>query len=103
MTDQPATKADIENVVHLIQQLSERLDQRFDAVDRRFDAVDRRFELVEGRLDRIGETLAGVQAQMAGMTRWADRLDRDHSAVLATQEAQRRVIDDLAARVTKLE
>jgi len=41
-----ATKADIENVVCLLQQLMERMDQRFDGVERRFDAVD-------SRLDRI--------------------------------------------------
>lgn len=102
MADHAASKADIENVVSL-QQLGERLDQRFDAVDRRFEAVDRRFEAVENRLERISDTLAAVQAQMAGMTRWADRLDRDHSAVLATQTAQQRTIDDLVARIARLE
>jgi septal ring factor EnvC (AmiA/AmiB activator) len=96
MADHGASKADIDNVVNLIQQLGERLDQRFEAVNRRFEAV-------ENRLDRIGDTLAAVQAQMAGMTRWADRLDRDHSAVLATQTAQQRTIDDLVARIARLE
>ena len=65
MPNQSATKADIDNVVNLIQQLGERLDQRFEAVDRRFEAV-------ENRLDRINDTLAAVQSQMAAMTRWAD-------------------------------
>jgi DNA anti-recombination protein RmuC len=103
ISSEPATKADIENVVHLIQQLAERIDQRFEAVDRRFEAVDRRFEAVENRLERMNDNLAGIQSQMAGMTRWADRLDRDHSAILATQTAQQRIIDDLAARVLRLE
>jgi septal ring factor EnvC (AmiA/AmiB activator) len=100
---EPATKADIESVVLLLQQMAERFDHRFEEVDKRFDAVDRRFEAVENRLDRIGDTLAGLQTQMAGMTRWSDRLDRDHSAVLGTQEAQRQAIDSLAERVTRLE
>ena len=39
----------------LIQQMGERIDQRFEAV--------------ENRLDRISDTLAAVQTQMAGMTR----------------------------------
>ena len=103
MDNQPATKGDIENVVNLIQHMGERMDQRFEAVDRRFEAVDRRFEAVESRLDRIGDTLAGLLSQMSGMTRWADRLDRDHSAVQATQTAQQHAIDDLAARVARLE
>jgi septal ring factor EnvC (AmiA/AmiB activator) len=100
MPNEAATKADIESVVNLIQQLAERIDQRFEAVE---NHVNRRFEAVENRLDRISDTLAGVLSQMAAMTRWADRMDRDHSAVLATQTAQQRVIDDLAARVLRLE
>lgn len=91
-----ATKDDLENIIALIQQLGDRFDQRFDAVDKRFDAV-------ENRLDRVSDTLVGVQSQMAAMTRWADRFDRDHSATLATQAAQQRAIDELAARVARLE
>ena len=75
---EPATKADLENIITLIQQLSDCLDQRFEAIDRRFDAV-------EYRLDRVADTLAGVQSQMAAITRWADRIDRAHRATLATQ------------------
>ena len=96
MPDQAASKADIENVLILIQQLGERLDQRFEAVDRRFDALD-------SRLDRVNDTLASVQNNLAGITKWADRLDRDHSAVLSTQMAQQRAIDQLVARVARLE
>jgi TolB-like protein len=54
-------------------------------------------------LDRITDTLAGVQNQMAAMTRWADRFDRDHTAIIQTQSAQQRAIDELAARITRLE
>ena len=104
---EPATKADIENVVTLIQhnnenmlaliqQFAERVDQRFEAMDRRFEAIDR-------RLDRMGESLVGVQTQMVAMTKWSDRFDRDQNATLATQTAQQRAIDELAARVAKLE
>jgi hypothetical protein len=100
MANEAASKADIENVVELIQQLGERFDQRFDLAN---DSVTRRFEAVENRLDRIADTLVGVQSQMAGITRWADRFDREHIAVLATQGAQQRIIDDLINRVTRLE
>ena len=91
-----ATKADIENVLTLLQ-------QHFESIDRRFEAMDRRFEAIDNRLDRIADTLASVQNQMAAMTRWADRFDRDHNAILQTQSAQQRAIDDLAARVSRLE
>jgi TolB-like protein len=94
--EEVATKRDLENIITLIQQLGDRFDRRFDAVDRRFKAV-------ENRLDRISDTLVGVQSQMAAMIRWADRFDREHSASLATQTAQQRAIDELAARIARLE
>ena len=89
MSDQPATKSDLENVVTLLQQHFERSDQRFDGIDL--------------RLDRVNDTLVGVQSQMAAMTKWADRFDREHTGLLHTQAAQQRAIDALADRVTRLE
>jgi len=86
----------IENVIDLIQRLQDRVDQRF-------DDLDRRFESVENRLDRVNDTLASVQTQMGAMTRWADRFDREHTALAQTQVAQQRAIDDLATRLTRLE
>jgi hypothetical protein len=100
---EPATKGDIENVVLLLEQMTERIDHRFEEVDKRFDAVDRRFEVIENRLDRMNDALVYVQGQMAAITRWSDRMDRNHSAQLGTQEAQQRAIDGLAERVTRLE
>lgn len=91
-----ATKADIENVVTLVHQLVDRMDQRFEGLEHRFDAIN-------NRLDRITDTLVGVQNQMAAMTKWADRFDRDLSATLATQVVQQRAIDSLVDRVSKLE
>ena len=92
-----------EALLHLIEQMNERMDQRFEAVGKRFDALDRRLGLMDSRLDRIGEGVSGVQFQLAAVTRWADRLDNDHNAVVATQNAQQLAIDDLAARVARLE
>jgi hypothetical protein len=95
-----ATKADIENVLALIQQVADRVDQRFEAMEQRFE---RRFEAIDRRLDRMSETLVGIQSQMVAMTKWSDRFDRDQNATLATQTAQQRAIDELSARVAKLE
>jgi len=100
MSDHPATKADLESVVTLLQQHFERSDQRFDGIDGAFRT---RFDAVDTRLDRINETLFGVQTQMAAITKWADRFDREHTGLLHTQEAQQRAIDALADRVTRLE
>ena len=101
--DEPATKRDIERVIDLIIQLHQELDRRFEAVDHRFEAVDRRFEAVERQMDRFGEGLFGIQSQMAAVTKWADRLDRDNHSMIGTQAAQQRAIDELAARVSRLE
>jgi chromosome segregation ATPase len=96
MSDQAATKADIENVVNLIQQLAERMDQRFDAVDRRFEAL-------EQRMDRLENRMTALEFQMAGINRNLDQSGRTISSLAATQAAQQRAIDELAARVTRLE
>jgi uncharacterized coiled-coil protein SlyX len=90
-------------VLHLLQQMTERIDQRFDDVERRIDSVD-------SRLDRVNDTLASVQTQMGAltgqmgaMTRWGDRFDREHTSVMQTQAAQQKAIDELAKRLTRLE
>ena len=70
---------------------------------RRFEEVDRRFNGVERRIDRVSEGLQGVEARMGALNKWADTLDRDNTALGATQAAQQRAIDQLAARVTRIE
>ena len=97
---EPATKADIESVVTLIQHNNENM---LTLIQQFAERVDQRFEAIDRRLDRMGESLVFVQSQMGSLTKWADRLDRDQNAALATQTAQQRAIDELAARVTKLE
>jgi septal ring factor EnvC (AmiA/AmiB activator) len=63
---------------------------------RRFDEVNRRMDALERRMDRIAETNADIVSQLAALTRWANRLDRDNAELRNTQIAQQRVIDDLA-------
>jgi septal ring factor EnvC (AmiA/AmiB activator) len=82
--------------INLIQQVAERIDQRFDEMDRRFGSVD-------SRLDRANDILASVQTQMGAITRWSDRFDREHTALIQTQAAQQKAIDELSARISKLE
>ncbi len=102
-----AAEADIGNVVTLVHQIVERMDQRFEALehrtDQRFEGLEHRFDAINNRLDRITDTLVGVQNQMAAMTKWADRFDRDLNATLATQVVRQRAIDSLVDRVSKLE
>jgi hypothetical protein len=44
-----------------------------------------------------------VDARMGGLTRQSDRFERDNGATLATQAAQQRAVDQLAARLTRVE
>jgi uncharacterized coiled-coil protein SlyX len=90
-------------ILSLLQQINERMDQRFDELDRRFGSVD-------SRLDRVNDTLASVQtqigaltSQMGAMTKWSDRFDREHTSVIQTQAAQQKAIDALNVRISKLE
>jgi glutathione S-transferase len=92
-----------ENILHLIESLTERMDQRFDTVDKRFDAVDRRFGAMENRIDRMGETVGSLVQQSAGFNRWAEQLDRSNAQILAIQEAQQNFMGRLAERTLKLE
>jgi hypothetical protein len=55
-------------------------------------------DALERRMDRIAETNADIVSQLAALTRWANRLDRDNGELHNTQIAQQRVIEDLAKR-----
>src|ERR1022692_1340626 len=52
-------------------ELRKELGQRIDALGRRMDAL-------EHRMDRIGETTATIATELATLTRWANRLDREN-------------------------
>jgi polyhydroxyalkanoate synthesis regulator phasin len=58
--------------------------------------LNTRIQAIERRLDRIADTTTAL-------TRWADRLDGENTALTGTQAAQQRAIDDLARRVSELE
>ena len=83
------TKSGFESVLHLIEQLTERFDQRFEGMG--------------SRMDRVSDTVNSIYGQMGALSRWGDRMDRNHLGILGTQAAQQTAIDSLAARVTRLE
>lgn len=68
---------------------------------RRFDESSRRMDALERRMDRVAETNADIVSQLAALTRWANRLDRDNGELHNTQIAQQRVIEDLAKRAIR--
>ena len=67
------------------------------------DELTRRLEGTSIRLDRIDTRLAAIELQNSGIQKWMASTERLQSQTLGTQSAQQRVIDDLAARVAKLE
>ena len=86
----------MEALIGNITDLRNEMNARFETVDRRFEALERRFE-------RTSETLHSIDTRMGALTKWADTLDRDNLALANTQAGQQRAIDNLAARVAKLE
>ena len=68
-------------------ELRKELRQRIDTLGRRMDAL-------EHRMDRIGEITATMAGELAALTRWANRLDRENLETLNTQAAQQRAIDE---------
>jgi septal ring factor EnvC (AmiA/AmiB activator) len=65
----------------------------------RIDDLGRRMVALEHRMDRIAETTGSIATEVAALTRWANRLDRENLETLNTQAAQQRAIDDLAKRL----
>jgi len=65
----------------------------------RIDTLDRRMGALEHRMDRLGETTATIAQELATLTRWANRLDRENLETLNTQAAHQRAIDELAKRL----
>ncbi len=72
-------------------ELRKELGQRMDAFERRMDALER-------RMDRIAETTGSIATELAALTRWANRVDRENLELRSTQVAQQRAIDELAKR-----
>jgi hypothetical protein len=65
----------------------------------RMDGLDRRMVALENRMDRIAETTGATATEVAALTRWANRLDRENLETLNNQAAQQRAIDELAKRL----
>jgi hypothetical protein len=69
----------------------------------RFDKVDVRFDVLERRTERIETHMLAIMLQTAGMSKSLTEAEPTDSSFAASLSAQQRAIDDLAARVAKLE
>src|SRR5215470_15064263 len=94
--DDATLNARFEGVAQLISHLAARMDERFEEMNKRFVAIEQRLERIETRM-------TALEFQMVGINRSMDTSDRQMSQMLVTQGAQQRALDDLAARVTRLE
>jgi hypothetical protein len=70
---------------------------------RRFDLVDQRFDALELRMDRMDTHIGAVLLETAGVSKSLTAGERLDTAMSATQSAQQKAIDDLAARLRAVE
>jgi hypothetical protein len=73
-------------------ELRKELGHRIDILD---TALGRRMAALEHRMDRVAETTGSIATEIAALTRWANRLDRENLETLNTQAAQQRAISKL--------
>jgi hypothetical protein len=99
MTDEELNRR-FDAVVELIASVADRIDKRFAALEA---IMNTRFDALEARMDRLESRMSNMEFQMAAMNRSFDQRDRIISQITATQMAQQKAIEDLAARLAKLE
>ena len=114
-SQQPATRADLDRAVEQFDRRIDRVLERFDHAIEAFtsnlsevraeliERIDKVHETLNRRLDRVETNLNAVQMQLLGMSKSLTDAERLDSTMLGTQSAQQRAIDDLAARVTRIE
>ncbi len=68
-----------------------------------FGQMTARFDVIEKRVDRLDTRLLAIEIQLTGLNRSQSQEDQILSKITATQMAQQRAIDDLTARLSKLE
>lgn len=80
-----------------LSEVREEFKSALEGINRRMDSLDR-------RMDRMAETLTSLDSRMvAALTKWADKLDKDETALATNYHAQQRAILDLQRRVEALE
>ena len=67
----------------------------------RIEELSRRMEALERRMDRLAETGADIVSNLAALTRWANRLDKDNLDLRGTRIDRQRAIDDLVKRTLR--
>ena len=79
VTENTATKADIDGIGRRFENVGERfdgVDRRFENVDKRFDGVDQRLDRMDDRFDGIDRRLDKMDDRFDGMDRRLDKMDK---------------------------
>jgi chromosome segregation ATPase len=70
---------------------------------RRIEELSRRIETLERRFEILAPVILSVDTRMGAFTRAVDQLLTTHDQTANTVTAQQRAIDQLVARVTRIE
>jgi septal ring factor EnvC (AmiA/AmiB activator) len=92
-----------EHLVKLIIDVKESLEKEIGSVREEVASVREELVLVGKRLDRVEATMLHVDGRMTALAQADIVTDRQLTDVLARQFAQQHAIDDLYARLKKLE
>lgn len=104
---QPLRTEFTERLEAVCSEFKERLDAAVVSIGHDFSELRnemvRRFETLERRPERIENNVNAIQFQTAGMSKSLTEGERLDSVMVVTQSAQQRAIDELAARVARIE
>jgi|SRR5579871_584868 len=86
----------MEVTAHNLTDLREELSNRIGSLERRFDILQQRFDVQS-------PVILSLDARLAGFTRSVDQILSSHGAMNGTLAGMQRAIEELNARVRKLE
>lgn len=74
MSDSPATRKDIDDVLQVLQGFIQQTDERFTTIDERFTNIDDRFTRIDMKLLQMSDRLEAVEHDIADLKSSHDRL-----------------------------
>lgn len=93
MSDAPATRKDIDDVLQVLQGFIQHSDERFTSIDQRFEKIDQRFEKIDERFDLL----------TFQMNNRFDKLETRVSVLESSHNQLMNTIDAFIARIDRYE
>lgn len=87
MSDTPATRKDIDDILQVLQGFIQHTDERFTAIDEHFERIDERFESIDDRFTRIDLKLIQMSDRLDAVERDIVDLKSSHDRLLNTIDA----------------